>query len=58
MYNNKNIIKYKITDCQTGLRAFTKELASKIEIKSTHTYTQEQIIRAVREKVKEIQIDY
>ncbi len=41
-----NIIKQKITDGQTGFRAFTKEIAEKIKIKSDHTYTQEQIIRA------------
>ena len=42
----------KITDAQTGFRAFTKELAESIPIRSKHTYTQEQIIRAVREKFK------
>ncbi|MEK6839902.1 MAG: glycosyltransferase, partial [Nanoarchaeota archaeon] len=45
------IIKYKIGDCQTGFRAFTREVA-KIPITSTHTYTQEQVIRAVKEKLK------
>lgn len=39
------IIKCKITDSQTGFRAFTKEVAA-MEIISNHTYTQEQIIRA------------
>jgi len=42
----------KINDCQTGFRAFTKEVAQKIIIKSDHTYTQEQIIKAVRQKYK------
>jgi len=48
----------KITDGQTGFRAFTKEVAEKINIISTHTYTQEQIIKAVRNKfkVKEVPI--
>ena len=46
------IIRQKIGDCQTGFRAFTKEVAEKIEIKSDHTYTQEQIIRAVNQKFK------
>ena len=48
----------KITDAQTGFRAFTRELAEKITIISTHTYTQEQIIKAVRNKfkVKEVPI--
>jgi len=49
------IVKYRVGDCQTGFRAFTKEVA-KIEIGSDHTYTQEQIIRAVNLgfKIKEI----
>lgn len=46
------IIRQKIGDCQTGFRAFTSEVAEKIEIKSDHTYTQEQIIRAVNQKFK------
>lgn len=52
------IIKYKITDCQTGFRAFTKELAEKVDIISSHTYTQEQIIRAVKQKfrIKEVPV--
>ena len=47
-----NIIGIKISDAQTGFRAFTRETAEKIKITSNHTYTQEQIIRAVREKFK------
>lgn len=52
------ITKVKITDAQTGFRAFTRESAEKIPIRSKHTYTQEQIIRAVREKfrIKEVPI--
>lgn len=46
------IINYKITDCQTGFRAFTKDVAKKIKIISNHTYTQEQIIHATRQKFK------
>ncbi len=46
------IIKLDITDCQTGFRAFNKNVAEKIKITSDHTYTQEQIIRAAREKFK------
>ena len=42
----------KISDAQTGFRAFTREVAEKIQITSNHTYTQEQIIRAVRNKFK------
>ena len=41
----------KISDGQTGFRAFTKEVAM-IKIKSDHTYTQEQVIKAVRNKFK------
>lgn len=51
-----NITNTKITDAQTGFRAFTREVAEKINLISTHTYTQEQIIRAVREKFKIIEI--
>lgn len=52
------ITKINITDGQTGFRAFTKEVAQKIDIISTHTYTQEQIIKAVRSmfRVKEVPI--
>lgn len=41
-----------ISDGQTGFRAFTSEVADKISINSTYTYTQEQIIRAARERFK------
>jgi len=53
-----NISGIKISDAQTGFRAFTKEVAGKIKITSKHTYTQEQIIRAVMEKfrIKEVPI--
>lgn len=48
----------RISDAQTGFRAFTHEVAEKIKIRSDHTYTQEQIIRAVKAKfrVKEVPI--
>lgn len=54
-----NISKIKITDAQTGLRAFTKEVAKNINVISTFTYTQEQIIKAVKQKykIKEIPVD-
>jgi glycosyltransferase involved in cell wall biosynthesis len=45
------IIHQKISDAQTGFRAFTKEVA-KLPITSTYTYTQEQIIRASKAKFK------
>lgn len=53
-----NITKVKITDCQTGFRTFTNEFARKIKIISDHTYTQEMIIKAIKEKfrVKEIPV--
>lgn len=52
------ITNVKISDAQTGFRAFTKEVAENIKITSNHTYTQEQIIRAVREKfrIKEVPV--
>lgn len=50
-----NITKLKVTDGQTGFRAFTREVA-KIPITSNFTYTQEQIIRAARGKFKIIEI--
>ena len=46
------IVGLKISDAQTGFRAFTREVAESIEITSNHTYTQEQIIRAVRNKFR------
>ncbi|MFH1895575.1 MAG: glycosyltransferase family 2 protein, partial [archaeon] len=50
-----NITKQKITDAQTGFRAFNARVAE-LDIRANYTYTQEQIIRAVKEKlsVKEI----
>lgn len=41
---------FRVSDAQTGFRAFTKDLANSLVMTSNHTYTQEQIIRAVREK--------
>lgn len=48
----------EISDAQTGFRAFTRKVAENVEITSNHTYTQEQIIRAVKQKfrVKEVPI--
>ena len=51
-----NVTGVKITDGQTGFRAFTKEVAEKIDLRSNHTYTQEQIIRAVMEKFKILEV--
>ena len=49
----------RISDGQTGFRAFTQEVA-KLPLRSTHTYTQEQIIRSAKEKmrIKEIPIHF
>lgn len=44
-----NIAGMRITDAQTGLRAFRRPVAE-LEVTSNHTYTQEQIIRAVQHK--------
>ncbi|MBS3157447.1 glycosyltransferase family 2 protein [Candidatus Woesearchaeota archaeon] len=41
-----------ITDSTTGYRAFTKEVAEEIEFINTFTYTQEQIIKAAKEKFR------
>ncbi len=46
-----NIVNAKVTDAQTGFRAFNADVA-KIEMTSGHTYTQEQVIRAFKEKFK------
>ena len=53
-----NITQLRISDAQTGFRAFTSEVARKISITSNHTYTQEQIIRAARSKfrIKEVPV--
>ena len=49
------ITKKKITDGQSGFRVFTKEIAE-LPITSNHTYTQEQIIRTIRNKFKLIEV--
>ncbi len=46
------IVRYNVEDCQTGFRAFNRRVARDIDIISDHTYTQEQIIKAVRKKMK------
>ena len=47
-----SLIGVKITDSTTGFRAFTREIASEINFINTFTYTQEQIIRAAKQKFK------
>jgi glycosyltransferase involved in cell wall biosynthesis len=51
------LTRIKISDGQTGFRAFTRDVA-KEPIISRHTYTQEQIIRAVKRKfrIKEVPV--
>ena len=48
----------RISDGQTGFRAFTKEVAAGVQVISTHTYTQEAVIRAARQKfrIKEVPV--
>ena len=52
------ITKRRISDGQTGFRAFTRKIAEEIQIISDHTYTQEQIIRAAQNNysIKEVPI--
>lgn len=50
------ISKQKISDAQTGFRAFNREVAEKVGVISTFTYTQEQIIRAAKLKFKIVEI--
>ncbi|NHJ48364.1 MAG: glycosyltransferase family 2 protein [Asgard group archaeon] len=54
------LTRLKISDGQTGFRAFTQEVAKGIQIMSSHTYTQEQIIRAAQNNfsIKEIPIHF
>lgn len=53
------LTKTKLTDTTTGFRAFTREVAEKIKLINTFTYTQEQIIRATKQgfSIKEIPIE-
>lgn len=51
-----NITKTRVTDGQTGFRAFTKTVAKEIPITSTYTYTQEQVIRAIRQKFRVLEV--
>jgi|SRR3989344_3089272 len=46
----------RVTDSQTGFRCFTKDIAKNIEITSTYTYTQEQLIRALKKGYKVIEV--
>lgn len=59
-YVISKICKKKIVDGQTGFRAFTREVAETVIIKSKFTYTNEQIIKAVENnfRIKEIPITF
>ena len=54
------VSRFKISDAQTGFRAFTRKVAEEIDIISTFTYTQEQIIKAARMKfkIKEVPVTF
>jgi len=58
-YVISKLTRKKISDTTTGFRAFTKEVAETIQIINNFTYTQEQIIKAVKSgfKVSEIPIE-
>jgi len=50
------ICRMHISDAQTGFRAFTREVAEKVKVKSNFTYTQEQIIKCVKNKFRIIEV--
>ncbi len=52
-----HMIRQKITDSQSGFRAFTREVAG-LKLRNTYTYTQEQILLAAKKgfTVKEVPI--
>ena len=50
------LIGFKISDAQTGFRAFTKEAASKMNSLSIYTYTQETILEAMKHKLRIIEV--
>ena len=48
----KHLTKVKLTDTTTGFRAFTKNVAQNIDYINQFTYTQDQIIRAAKQKFR------
>jgi len=48
----KHLTKIKLTDTTTGFRAFTRNVAEDIEYINKFTYTQEQIIKASKQKFR------
>ncbi len=51
-----NITNFSISDGQTGFRCFSREVAEKIPIISNFTYTQEQVIRTLKNKFKVLEV--
>jgi len=47
---------YKISDAQTGFRAFSREAALRMNILSDYTYTQETLLIAAEHKLKVVEI--
>ncbi len=47
---------YKLSDAQTGFRAFSKEAALRINVMSDYTYVQETIIQAVEKGLKIVEV--
>ncbi len=48
---------FPIKDAQSGFRAFSREAALKINVRSAYTYVQETIIQAVDKRMKIVQTD-
>lgn len=48
----RHLTKTKLTDTTTGFRAFTRKIAEDIDYINKFTYTQEQIIKAAKQKFK------
>ncbi|MBS3095473.1 glycosyltransferase family 2 protein [Candidatus Woesearchaeota archaeon] len=46
----------KISDAQTGFRAFKKDVAKNIQVTSNYTYTQEQVIRCIKKGYRVIEV--
>ncbi|MBI5871579.1 glycosyltransferase [archaeon] len=57
-YVISNLINQNITDSTTGFRAFTREMAESVDLISTFTYTQEQVLHAAKKgyKIAEIPV--
>ena len=51
-----SLTRQRITDAQSGFRAYTREVAEHLEIKTGHTYTQQMLIQAAYHKFKIIEV--